>query len=91
MLKDKKFGGTLVVRYNGYTDSYYGSGDPKYLVPDALYLVEVIKEYPYHTEYYLKGFPRNYSYNSCWFEEVGELAGTPATRFERMYMVLQRR
>ena len=90
MLKDKKFGGTLVVRYNGETESYYGSGDPKYLIPGALYLVNTIKEFAFHTQYYLSGFPEGYHYNSCWFEEVGELAGTPATRFERMYMVLPR-
>ena len=79
----------LVVRYNGETETFYGSSDPSLLEKDALYIVDRIQVHAFHTQYFLSGFP--YSYNSCWFEPVGTLAGTAPTKIEKKYVVLSLR
>ena len=57
------------VRYNGGTQSYYGSySDPTNLVVGKEYEVILSRVHDWHTDYILKGVDGNF--NSAWFDEV---------------------
>ena len=67
-----------VVRYNGGKDSYGGSfTNPTMLVTGKEYELLYSKQHAWSTEYILKGVQG--TFNSCWFDEVGQPADYPPT------------
>lgn len=59
---------TKKVRYNGGTESYYGSSDPSKLSVGKVYEVISSNVRKWQTDYVLKGVEGEF--NSAWFEEV---------------------